>query len=786
MKHICALISLLFLLSSYGRAQSTSTCNCNVTIAQSGTYDNKTMKMLPGQTICVQAGSYTGLSFKNFNGTATQPIRFINCGGQVTVGLDTGGGALTFTNCGFIALSGSGDSTIQYGFVATKGRSGVSTVSMVGVNTDYEVERVEVTGSGYAGFSMKMEPGCDSITYQPNYTVRNVKIHDNYIHDTPGPAMFLGSAQSATNGVVITCGGVQKRVYPVQTEGMEVYNNRIEYIGSGALFINNAPGASIHDNSIQYTSLGSVPAGWQVGGSPGCGCDYTVTQSGTYNNYLLRVPPGKTVCLKAGVYNNLNFNNFIGTPTQPIRFINCGGLVSSGSSNGSGCLQFSGSRYFSLSGSGDPLYEYGIKLASSTTGAALSISGLSSDCEAHHIEVSESGFAGIMIKTDPGCDSATWRSNFTMYNVNVHDNFIHDVKGEGIYAGNSFFGTGMTIYCSGVQKIVYPHLIYGLNLHHNRIERTGAEGLQYACAPDAQVHHNTLLNSGISPFASYQNNGMQIGGGAGGDCYSNTIRQSAGMGMIVVGHWGNNRIFNNIISQSGGDGIFCDERIGSLPGTFVQIVNNTISGTGRDGIRLYNQDNINTITNNAISNWGSKGGRPVALEQYATATMSNNLTAVSFQTMGYTDASNGDFSLLSTSPLINAGTNAAAWGVVADRLDEPRPSGSAYDVGAYEYVAGSNGSRVGQAELLIDPELGEQSALNYPSPCYDQLTLRLRSGYLINRVEVYSTQGQLISQTILPDGQAVVVLPTSAWPAGVCTYQIYVGDRLVRGRVLKL
>ena len=785
MKHICSLISLLLLVSPYGKSQSTSTCHCNATITQSGTYDNKTMKVLPGQTVCIRAGNYTGLSFKNFNGTAAQPIRFINCGGQVIVGLDTGGGALTFSNCGFIALSGSGDSTVRYGFVATKSRSGVSTVSMVGVNTNYEVERVEVTGSGYAGFFMKMEPGCDSITYQPNYTVRNVKIHDNYIHDTPGPAMFLGSGQSATTGVLITCNGVQKRVYPVQTEGLEVYNNRIEYIGSGALFVNNAPGASIHDNSIQYTSLGSIPAGWQVGGSSACGCDYTITQSGTYNNQLLRVAPGKTVCLKGGVYNNLNLNNFIGSPTQPIRFINCDGLVTAGSATNSACIQFSGSRYVSLSGSGDPLYPYGIKLASSTTGAALNVGALSSDCEVHHVEVSESGFAGMMFKTDPGCDSTAWRDNFTMYNVNVHDNYIHDTKGEGIYAGNSFFGNGMTIYCSGVQKIVYPHLIYGLHLHHNRIERTGAEGLQYACAPDAQVHHNTLLNSGISPFANYQNNGMQIGGGAGGDCYSNTIRQSAGMGIIVVGHLGNNRIFNNIISQSGGDGIFCDERIGSLPGTYVQIVNNTISGTGRDGIRMYNQDNVNTVVNNAITNWGSTG-RPIVFQQGATAAMATNLTAVSYQTMGYTDAANGDFSLLSASPLINAGTNAAVWGVVADRLDRPRPSGSAYDVGAYEYVAGSSSSRIGQAELLIDPELDATGALNYPSPCYDQLTLRLRSGYLINRVNVYSTQGQLISQTLLPDGQAAVVLTTITWPTGIYTYQVQTGDRLVRGRFMKL
>ncbi|GAB2528253.1 choice-of-anchor Q domain-containing protein [Spirosoma aerophilum] len=788
MKNIFLSIGFLLFIFQIAYSQSTSNCNCDVTLTQAGTYDNNNLKVKPGQTVCIRAGSYVGFLFKNFTGTVDQPIRFVNCGGQVNLGQETAGTALEFNKCSYFVLSGSGDSTIRYGFVAGKVKSGSSTVVVNGVCTNYEVERVEVTGSGYAGFSMRLEPGCDSMTYQPNFRVQSVKIHDNYIHDVPATAMFLSSGQSATNGVVITCNGVQKRVYPVQMEGLEVYNNRIEYIRGAGLTINNAPGASIHDNSILYTNLGADPAGWQVGGSADCGCDYTITQSGVYNNYLLRVAPGKTVCIKAGSYNALVLGNFIGTPSQPIRFVNCGGLVTSGSTNINSCLQFSGSRYVSLSGSGDPNYQYGIKLASATSGAALSVGGLSSDCEVDHVEIAQSGFAGMMLKTDPSCDSTTWRGNFTMYNVNVHDNYIHDTKGEGIYAGNSFYGSGMTVSCSGVQKQVYPHLIYGLNLHHNRIERTGAEGLQYGCAPDATVHHNSLYNTGIDPFAYGQANGLQISGGAGGDCYNNIIQNAAGMGIMIVGHLGNNRVFNNIVSQSGADGIFCDDRVGSLPGTFVQLINNTINGAGRDGIRLYNEINTNTIINNAISNWGSSGGKPIVFAQGATATVSNNYTAVSYQTLGYVNAANGDFTLSSNSPLIDAGMNASSWGVETDLNDHVRPVGNGYDIGAYEYVpASNNGFRVGIVEELAgNPIADVSSTINYPSPCYDQVTIRLQTGELIEQIDVYSPQGQLISQTRLATGQETVSLSTHTWGAGVYTYQIRTGSQVVPGRVVKL
>lgn len=50
---------------------------------------------------------------------------------------------------------------------------------------------------------------------------------------------------------------------------------------------------------------------------------------------------------------------------------------------------------------------------------------------------------------------------------------------------------------------------------------------------------------------------------------------------------------------------------------------------------------------------------------------------------GFTDAANGDYSLVSGSPLIDAGMTLES--VKTDIIGTPRPSGLAYDIGAYEY-----------------------------------------------------------------------------------------------------
>lgn len=422
-----------------------------------------------------------------------------------------------------------------------------------------------------------------------------------------------------------------------------------------------------------------------------CGCDVTISTSGVYtftsgatSGFNLNVRAGQTVCIAAGNYNLLRFRNFIGTPTQPIIFKNCGGRVRIGHNMTYSALDFQGCRYFRATGTGDSRQAYGFVIDSSGVASAVSVGALSSDCEIDHIEVAKAGFAGIMAKTDPDCNSATWRANFTMYNVSIHDNFIHDVGGEGLYIGNSFFGTGMTRLCNGDSLVVYPHNIMNLKIYNNKILRTSADGLQYACAPNAQVYNNDITDTGIAPFAAFQSNGLQIGGGAGGNCYNNVIKNPRGSGLILIGHLGNNVIYNNLIINAGGDGIFADDRLGSLPNTNCDFINNTIVNSGRDAMRLYNQNNAIVVANNAMVKGNNSRGGFLTFQQNTDATQLHNLNFDNIQSVDFSDTIN--YKPLQNSFLTNMGIDATRYGVTKDRHGNRRPWGGTFDVGASEYT----------------------------------------------------------------------------------------------------
>lgn len=423
-----------------------------------------------------------------------------------------------------------------------------------------------------------------------------------------------------------------------------------------------------------------------------CGCDHVITQSGIYTQstttgtFNRNILPGQTVCIMAGNYNLLRFKNFVGSATQPILFKNCGGLVTIGHGAYYAALDFQNCRYFRVTGAGDPSIKYGFRVDSCGTASAMSVGALSSDSEVDHIEIAKAGFAGIMVKTDPDCNTATWRENFTMYNVNIHDNYVHDVGGEGFYVGNSFFGSGMTFPCAGISTTAFPHNIYNLKIHHNIVRRSGAECLQYACAPDAQVYNNDLETCGISPFASFQNNGLQCGGGAGGNCYNNRIVNIPASGLAVIGLLGNNRFYNNLLVNCGGDGVFCDDRAGSLPNTYCDFINNTIINSGRDAMRLYNEINTITLANNVIVGTGSSvsTGTCIVFQQGATATQLNNYCSKTRPVAGlFTDTTT--YRLAVGSPLINTGADVSSYGVNFDMDGSSRPKGGRFDMGAYEF-----------------------------------------------------------------------------------------------------
>ena len=438
--------------------------------------------------------------------------------------------------------------------------------------------------------------------------------------------------------------------------------------------------------------------------SSNCGCNHTITQSGIYrpktsnttNPFFLDVKPGQTICIAAGNYSQIRFFDFAGKPDSVITIRNaCNGQVTIGNrlTSGGGALVILNGKYLKVTGSGTTADTYGIRIDSTGGGQpGMSIYGFSTDVEVERVEVKGASFSGIMVKNDPNCDSMTWRGNQVMRNMWLHDNYVHDGGGEGLYIGNSFWNDGRTLTCGGTARQVFPHEIFGLKVYNNRIERTSAEGIQVGCSPDALIYNNVIDDCGRDPFALYQNNGAQMGGGSGGCFYNNTIRNSnLGTGLMVVGLRGFCKIYNNKFINSKNAAIYVNNANGTVEGSTVDILNNTIINTNDDAIILSNEVNINTLVNNVVVKSG--GNRVFSMREgganytrlAANTTAYNNVYYTQPLPTVFSDTNN--YRLNVSSPLVNAGADLRSRGVDIDIEGNPRPLSYAFDIGAYEFEA---------------------------------------------------------------------------------------------------
>ena len=415
-------------------------------------------------------------------------------------------------------------------------------------------------------------------------------------------------------------------------------------------------------------------------------CTYVVPADSTIiDGNILGLKPGSIIGLNSAItYGSLEFRNIVGTKEQPIIIRNFGGTVNIKATNKWHAIRTEKSKYFRITG-GSQAGAYGIKVEGGEMGIKLDY--LSTNFEVDHVEVANQGFAGIMAKTDPNCDDATIRENFTMYDVSLHDNFLHDTGGEGFYVGNSFYG-GMKRECG--ERL--PHEIKGLKIYNNIVKNTGWEAIQVGCAIEGtEIYNNTIYNYG-TVNKQHQNNGLQIGSGTGGLVYNNFIKKGPGNGMIIMGT-GDNVIYNNIIVDAGESGIFCDERF--TPGEGFKFINNTILNPKVNGIRLYAElVPMNTIVNNIISNPASyqsyssqhKDNAFVhLLSQDVKLTMANNLFSLSVEEVQFVDTANDNYRLKQNSPAINFGQDISKFNIENDFYQSKRLNGIAYDVGASEF-----------------------------------------------------------------------------------------------------
>jgi hypothetical protein len=424
-------------------------------------------------------------------------------------------------------------------------------------------------------------------------------------------------------------------------------------------------------------------------------CTYVVPENvNVVDGAVLGLKPGAVICFNAArMYSTtpVRFINIVGAVDNPIYITNCGGTARvSVPTTLAYVFKFQASKYFRVTG-GDSKGVYGLKLSGAKT-MGISVEALSTNFEIDHVEISAIGFAGIMAKTDPGCDINTSRGYFTMRDSQIHHNYVHDTGGEGLYIGNSFYANGVTTSC-GVR---YPHDIVNMKVHNNIVKNTAWDGIQVGCVVSgAAIYDNLIENSGTANVAG-QRNGLQIGEGTGGLCYNNFIKTVKGNGIIALG-LGDNLIFNNIIVNTAEAGIFCDNR--TLTGTGFKFINNSIANPGTDGIKIYADvpQLTNIVKNNFISNPGNykvyetdntaRTGQDAfvyLLSSNVKVQFSNNYYDLHTTLANYLQYNNLG-NILNICPVKNKGTDVRPYGVTFDFKMKPRPYNGGFEIGALEY-----------------------------------------------------------------------------------------------------
>lgn len=495
--------------------------------------------------------------------------------------------------------------------------------------------------------------------------------------------------------------------------------------------------------------------------------------------------PGDVICLLSGNKDYLILKDIQGTEEQPITIVNKGGAVIINTDHFYG-VKFDNCKHVILSGSGEEGLQYGIQIQRVGNGAGMSVDNRSTNVEISSVEIAYTLIGGIYAKTEPyqgDCDNLVTRENFTMYNLSIHDCYLHNIADEGMYIGSSKY-TGQTIaQCDDI--VVLPHLIEGVSIYNNIVENTGWDGIQVSSAPsDCNVFDN-LIRYDSYEEEPYQMSGILIGGGAKCDCYNNKIFDGKGDGIDVFG-LGFMKIYNNLIVRAGRTfkpdepteykhGIYIGEVINSPNATF-EIYNNTIVSPKSSGIKYSNQEAyMGFIKNNIITNPG--------LNEYIIidndisqdkVEISHNFNVPANSYVKFVNESDNNFDLKPNSDAVNYGTSLTNQGITFDIDNRFRPFHTYFDAGAYECHDPYAGIAENGQGLVGTP---------YPMPAVDYFNIPIYGN--INstiKISIITLTGKILSSSTLNgnliDGDKVTV-DVANLKAGKYLAKITIGNQSI-------
>ena len=515
-----------------------------------------------------------------------------------------------------------------------------------------------------------------------------------------------------------------------------------------------------------------------------CNCDLlledlSASSFNTIDGNDLSYQPGDTICISSGTYAGILFTNLKGESDDYITIINCGGKVVISETSKSG-ITFRNSKYIHLTGTGVSEYEFGIHIqdAQGPGATGINLSNFSSDFEIDFIEIENTDFAGILGKTDPSCDwPATWRRNgYILKNVSIHDNYIHDTGGEGIYLGyTGGFLVESNKTCDG--EFVFGHWLEDIKIYDNTLMRTGWDAIQVNLARKrAEIYGNNILSYGLAN-RTFQKFAMSI---AGGEyfIFNNYIinpEGGNGQGIQLLSALSGSKLFNNLIINPNFHGIFIHNRhefdnqnIGYL------LANNTIVRPRSSGIfyntlitrsenadllgsdqrsvptyfinnliidpgnRYENSDSWKNVSENYID-FNTRRTRNESVERIITNLFTreaDDLCLASIEEDDYRPA-------FDSSPLVDAGTELESFQVSFDINKNNRFFGKTIDIGAYEYQGEIlDFNCVGFGDDVIETDFDDETVVLSDSINAIVRILNSRTSYA--NIELFSQGGTLL------------------------------------------
>ncbi len=234
-------------------------------------------QVMPGDTLQFEPGNRKYLIFRNIYGEIDRPVIIVNNSGNVVIDTDHYFG-ISFRNCRYFRLTGSGDQNHYYGFNIKRVQGGGG-VGVGDGSSDFEIDHISIENCQGSGINAKTDPDCSFGHSRDNFTQFNTLIHDNYISNVSFEGMYIGSTKYF--GQIIECGGKDTLLLPSILIGVKVYNNIIRNTGWDGIQVSSASyNCNLFNNVITNDSQEEVfgqMSGIMIGGGSDCDC---------YNNYI--------------------------------------------------------------------------------------------------------------------------------------------------------------------------------------------------------------------------------------------------------------------------------------------------------------------------------------------------------------------------------------------------------------------------------------------------------------------------------------------------------------------